>query len=63
MFTEQKNNKKLKVLYEQSLQVKSAIPHPLIMGVIRYLLLSDLYRQMKLCYLPFIIIINFSLFT
>ncbi|XP_063676052.1 COP9 signalosome complex subunit 2-like [Bolinopsis microptera] len=35
MFTEQKNNKKLKVLYEQSLQVKSAIPHPLIMGVIR----------------------------
>lgn len=35
MYTEQKNNKKLKALYEQSLQVKSAIPHPLIMGVIR----------------------------
>ena len=35
MYTEQKNNKKLKALYEQSLHVKSAIPHPLIMGVIR----------------------------
>lgn len=53
MYTEQKNNKKLKVwsyiefqvqnekilifqaLYEQSLHIKSAIPHPLIMGVIR----------------------------
>lgn len=35
MCTEQKNNKRLKVLYEQSLHVKSAIPHPLIMGVIR----------------------------
>lgn len=35
MFTEQKNNKKLKALYEQSLHIKSAIPHPLIMGVIR----------------------------
>jgi len=35
MYTAQKNNKKLKALYEQSLRVKSAIPHPLIMGVIR----------------------------
>ncbi|VDM97915.1 unnamed protein product [Thelazia callipaeda] len=35
MYTEQKNNKALKDLYEQSLCVKSAIPHPLIMGVIR----------------------------
>ena len=35
MYTEQKNNKKLKALYEQSLHIKSAIPHPLIMGVIR----------------------------
>uniref|UniRef100_A0A0N5AFY3 COP9 signalosome complex subunit 2 n=1 Tax=Syphacia muris TaxID=451379 RepID=A0A0N5AFY3_9BILA len=35
MYTEQKNNKALKALYEQSLRVKSAIPHPLIMGVIR----------------------------
>ncbi|XP_071486675.1 COP9 signalosome complex subunit 2-like [Diadema setosum] len=35
MYTAQKNNKKLKALYEQSLQIKSAIPHPLIMGVIR----------------------------
>jgi len=25
----------LKALYEQSLHIKSAIPHPLIMGVIR----------------------------
>lgn len=35
MYTVQKNNKKLKKLYEQSLHIKSAIPHPLIMGVIR----------------------------
>lgn len=35
MYTEQKNNKALKQLYEQSLHIKSAIPHPLIMGVIR----------------------------
>jgi len=35
MYTTQKNNKKLKALYEQSLHIKSAIPHPLIMGVIR----------------------------
>ncbi|XP_064819542.1 COP9 signalosome complex subunit 2-like isoform X2 [Oncorhynchus masou masou] len=35
MYTAQKNNKKLKALYEQSLHIKSAIPHPVIMGVIR----------------------------
>lgn len=35
MYTEQKNNKELKKLYEQSLHIKSAIPHPLIMGIIR----------------------------
>ncbi|KJE96816.1 COP9 signalosome complex subunit 2, variant [Capsaspora owczarzaki ATCC 30864] len=35
MYTAQKNTKKLKALYERSLRVKSAIPHPLIMGVIR----------------------------
>lgn len=35
MYTQQKNNKKQKALYEQSLHVKSAIPHPLIMGIIR----------------------------
>ena len=35
MYTAQRNNKKLKKLYEQSLHIKSAIPHPLIMGVIR----------------------------
>ena len=35
IFFFQKNNKKLKALYEQSLHIKSAIPHPLIMGVIR----------------------------
>lgn len=32
MHTSQKNNKKLKQLYEASLHIKSAIPHPLIMG-------------------------------
>jgi len=35
MYTAQKNNKKLKTLYDQSLHIKSAIPHPLILGVIR----------------------------
>lgn len=35
MHTETKNNKKLKPLYQQCLSVKSAIPHPRIMGVIR----------------------------
>ncbi|CAF1315411.1 unnamed protein product, partial [Didymodactylos carnosus] len=35
MHTTQKNTKKLKQLYERSLHIKSAIPHPLIMGVIR----------------------------
>ena len=35
MYTETKNNKKLKALYQQCLAVKSAIPHPKIMGVIR----------------------------
>eukprot|EP00210_Caulerpa_lentillifera_P003871 g3698.t1 len=35
MYTEQKNNKKLKELYHDALQVKSAIPHPRIMGIIR----------------------------
>lgn len=35
MHTEQKNNKKLKELYQKALAIKSAIPHPRIMGVIR----------------------------
>ena len=35
MCTEQKNSKRLKTLYEQSLRIKSAIPHPLIMGIVR----------------------------
>uniref|UniRef100_A0A914I3B9 PCI domain-containing protein n=1 Tax=Globodera rostochiensis TaxID=31243 RepID=A0A914I3B9_GLORO len=35
MYTEQKNNKALQQLYDQSVHVKSAIPHPLIMGTIR----------------------------
>lgn len=35
MYTEQKNNKKLKQLYEKSLRVRSAVPHPLIMSHIR----------------------------
>lgn len=34
-FTEQKNNKALLQLYAKALRVKSAIPHPLIMGTIR----------------------------
>lgn len=35
MFTETKNNKKLKELYGKALTIKSAIPHPRIMGIIR----------------------------
>ena len=35
MHTATKNNKKLKSLYSKALQIKSAIPHPKIMGVIR----------------------------
>lgn len=35
MYTETKNNKKLKELYERCVNVKNAIPHPRIMGVIR----------------------------
>ena len=35
MYTETKNNKKLKSLYAKALAIKSAIPHPKIMGVIR----------------------------
>eukprot|EP00184_Porphyridium_aerugineum_P002586 CAMPEP_0184708474 /NCGR_PEP_ID=MMETSP0313-20130426/37796_1 /TAXON_ID=2792 /ORGANISM="Porphyridium aerugineum, Strain SAG 1380-2" /LENGTH=437 /DNA_ID=CAMNT_0027170063 /DNA_START=84 /DNA_END=1397 /DNA_ORIENTATION=+ len=35
MYTETKNTKRLRALYEKALQVKSAIPHPLIMGIIR----------------------------
>jgi COP9 signalosome complex subunit 2 len=35
MYSEQKNNKQLKRLYERALKVKSAVPHPKIMGIIR----------------------------
>ncbi|KAL2238535.1 UNVERIFIED_CONTAM: COP9 signalosome complex subunit 2, partial [Sesamum indicum] len=35
MYTETKNNKKLKELYKKALSIKSAIPHPRIMGIIR----------------------------
>ncbi|KAG9157261.1 hypothetical protein Leryth_004924 [Lithospermum erythrorhizon] len=35
MYTETKNNKKLKELYHKALSIKSAIPHPRIMGIIR----------------------------
>lgn len=35
MYTEQRNNKKLKQLYHKALGVKSAIPHPRIMGIVR----------------------------
>ncbi|KAG1667626.1 hypothetical protein FOA52_001680 [Chlamydomonas sp. UWO 241] len=35
MYTEQRNNKKLKQLYNKALSVKSAIPHPRIMGIVR----------------------------
>ncbi|KAH8147425.1 uncharacterized protein LAJ45_08581 [Morchella importuna] len=35
MYSETGNNKKLKVLYNKSLRVRSAVPHPRIMGIIR----------------------------
>ncbi|KAI9640416.1 hypothetical protein NHQ30_011161 [Ciborinia camelliae] len=35
MHSETKNNKQLKRLYERALKVKSAVPHPRIMGIIR----------------------------
>lgn len=47
MYTAQKNNKKLKTLYEQSLHIKSAIPHPLIMGVIRGIFTNNVFMIMK----------------
>lgn len=35
MFSETRNNKKLKALYQRALKVKSAVPHPRVMGIIR----------------------------
>ncbi|KAJ5613758.1 COP9 signalosome subunit 2 [Penicillium herquei] len=35
MYAETKNNKRLKALYQQALRVRSAVPHPKIMGIIR----------------------------
>lgn len=35
MLAEKKNNKQLKALYQKALRVKSAVPHPRIMGIIR----------------------------
>ena len=35
MYAEMKNNKRLKILYQRALRVRSAVPHPQILGVIR----------------------------
>lgn len=35
MYSETRNNKQLKVLYQRALKVRSAVPHPKIMGIIR----------------------------
>lgn len=35
MLAETKNNKQLKTLYQRALKVKSAVPHPRVMGIIR----------------------------
>ncbi|KAL1903458.1 COP9/signalosome complex subunit Csn2 [Sporothrix stenoceras] len=35
MYAERKNNKQLKQLYQRALTVRSAVPHPKIMGIIR----------------------------
>ena len=48
MYTAQKNNKKLKTLYDQSLHIKSAIPHPLILGknffISNWITFANLYQ-------------------
>lgn len=35
MYSETRNNKQLKLLYQKALKVRSAVPHPKIMGIIR----------------------------
>ncbi|KAK6222650.1 COP9/signalosome complex subunit Csn2 [Pestalotiopsis sp. IQ-011] len=35
MYSETRNNKQLKALYQKALKVRSAVPHPKIMGIIR----------------------------
>ncbi|CAK7274226.1 COP9/signalosome complex subunit Csn2 [Sporothrix epigloea] len=35
MYAERKNNKQLKQLYQRALTVRSAVPHPKVMGIIR----------------------------
>ncbi|KAI9716143.1 MAG: hypothetical protein M1812_005571 [Candelaria pacifica] len=35
MYAETRNNKRLKALYQRALMVRSAVPHPKIMGIIR----------------------------
>ncbi|KAI9888908.1 MAG: hypothetical protein M1814_006140 [Vezdaea aestivalis] len=35
MYADMKNNKRLKALYQKALSVKSAVPHPKIMGIIQ----------------------------
>ena len=35
MYAETRNNKRLKALYQRALNVRSAVPHPKIMGIIR----------------------------
>lgn len=35
MYAETKNNKRLKALYQRALKVRSAVPHPKVMGIIR----------------------------
>ncbi|KAJ4358409.1 uncharacterized protein N0V89_002991 [Didymosphaeria variabile] len=35
MYADTRNNKRLKALYQRALKVKSAVPHPKIMGIIR----------------------------
>ncbi|KAI9817680.1 MAG: hypothetical protein M1832_004574 [Thelocarpon impressellum] len=35
MYADTRNNKRLKVLYQKALKVRSAVPHPKIMGIIR----------------------------
>jgi len=50
MHTSQKNNKKLKQLYEASLHIKSAIPHPLIMGLFNENVFLFLYLNRKIIF-------------
>lgn len=62
MYTATKNNKKLKDLYQKALEIKSAIPHPRIMGMIT-LHFSQYYYNYIYCFSLFFFILFYFLFV